>query len=130
MAGHNRKEYMMIFGALTVLTIVEVAIPMLSDKYGGKKTAYDAKLFFSFMPHWTTSALLALSVVKAGLVGMFFMHLKHETKWLKFIAVLPAIAALYAVMLGAEAFYRYYLEIYNVANPVVVTQHIKSAVGK
>jgi len=127
MAGHDRKLYLKVFFALAILTVIEIAIPFIANKYGydstGKdaetaKTASGAGLFFIFTPHWSSSALFLLSVAKAGLVGLVFMHLKFETKWLKFIALLPAIAAFYAVMLCGEAFYRHFLEISNVAEPV------------
>lgn len=128
MAGHDRKLYLKVFFALAVLTAIEIAIPLMANKYGydaaghaGDKatTAGKSGLFFLFTPHWSSTALFLLSVAKAGLVGLVFMHLKFETKWLKFIAILPAIAALYAVMLCAEAFYRHFLEISNAAEPVV-----------
>jgi caa(3)-type oxidase subunit IV len=120
MAGHDRKTYFKIFFALSILTVVEVAIPFVANKYAyapGEhseiaRTSADSHvmLFNVFSPHWSSVALYALSIAKAGLVGLFFMHLKFETKWLKFIAILPAIAGLYAIMLGAEAFYRYGFE--------------------
>ncbi len=106
-SGHDRKLYFKVFLALLVLTIIEVAIPLIAHKYGDGKVV-TASLFGAFMPHWSSTALYALSIVKAGLVGLFFMHLKFETKWLKLIAVLPAIAGFYALMLCAEVFYRYW----------------------
>lgn len=117
MAGHDRKTYVKIFFALTILTAVEVAIPFIDHKYNGKYGAKEAGLFLQFTPRWSSSVLYLLSIVKAGLVGMYFMHLKYETKWLKFIALLPAIAGLYAIMLCGEAFYRYFYEIYNILDP-------------
>jgi caa(3)-type oxidase subunit IV len=101
-ASHDRKTYYKVFVWLFVLTIVEVLVPMWADKYGDRQT-----LLASFMPHWSTSALFVLSAAKAAIVGLFFMHLKFETKWLKFIAVMPAIAIFYAFSLGAEAFFRF-----------------------
>jgi caa(3)-type oxidase subunit IV len=119
MSGHDRKSYYKVFFALLVLTLVEVAVPYLAHKYKGLHGAYEAKLFFSFTPHWSSLALYLLSIVKAALVGLFFMHLKFETKWLKFIAILPGIAGFYAVVMCAEAFYRYFLELHNVAEPIM-----------
>jgi len=61
MSSHiNRKEYWMVFGALFALTILEVGVVYM----GVPKTP----LFL---------ALSGLAVVKASLVGLFFMHLKH-----------------------------------------------------
>ena len=99
---HNRKTYFKVFAALAALTVIEILVPMWANKYGDAKS-----LLTSFTPHWSTSALYALSVAKAALVGLFFMHLKFETKWLKFIAILPAIAVFYALTLGAESFFRF-----------------------
>jgi hypothetical protein len=117
MSGHNRKTYFKIFLALGILTVVEIAIPILTNKYGyenatdAARTAEQVGLFNVFTPHWSSTALYFLSFAKASLVGLFFMHLKFETKWLKFIAILPGIAAFYALMLCAEAFYRHVLEV-------------------
>jgi cytochrome c oxidase subunit IV len=100
--AHDRKTYYKVFAALGILTVIEIVIPMVAHKYGD-----DRSPLAGFTPHWSTSALYALSIAKAALVGLFFMHLKFETKWLKFIAVLPAIAIFYAVFLGAEAMFRF-----------------------
>lgn len=119
MSGHDRKTYLKIFVILAILTAVEIAIPMIDHKYQGLYGAYEAKLFFQFTPRWSSSALFALSIVKAGLVGLYFMHLKHETKWLKFIALLPAIAGFYAVVMCGEAFYRFFYSHHNYLDPVL-----------
>lgn len=102
MAGHDRKAYIKVFFILFALTIVEVAVPFVADKYGNGTSALAGR----FAPHWSTVALYALSIAKAAYVALFFMHLKFETKWLKFIAILPTTAAFYAVTLGAEAYFR------------------------
>ena len=102
MAGHDRKTYFKVFLILFVLTIIEVIIPQVANKYGENP----AQLHLSFAPHWSSTALYLLSGAKAAYVALFFMHLKFETKWLKFIAILPATAAFYAVMLCAEAYFR------------------------
>ncbi|MBI3820887.1 MAG: cytochrome C oxidase subunit IV family protein [Planctomycetes bacterium] len=118
MAGHDRKTYIKIFLTLTILTAIEVAIPFIDRKYGGKFGAREAGLFLTFTPRWSSSMLFMLSIVKAGLVGLYFMHLKYETKWLKFIAMLPAIAGFYAVMMCGEAFYRFFYANWNMLDPV------------
>ena len=111
MSGHHRKTYFAVFIALGVLTAIEIFIPNFAVKYGNNNIV-TPQLFGSFTPDWSSTALYALSIAKASLVGLFFMHLKFETKWLKFIAILPIIAGFYALMLTAEAFYRYWLEGY------------------
>lgn len=91
MAHVNRKQYWKIFVALTVLTVLEVAlvyIPGISRVLMGV-------------------GLCTLAIVKATLVGYFFMHLGHETKPLKLTVAIPmAVPAFYAFVLIAEAVWR------------------------
>ncbi len=87
--GH-KKEYFFIFVLLTFLTAVEIwvaEIPGLSKLGKG-------------------SALTFLAVGKAFIVAFFYMHLKDETKWLKFIAAVPITAGIYATVLCLEAIYK------------------------
>lgn len=79
------KEYMIIFVALAVLTLVEVAIPE-----------------FKFPQLWHAGSLTFLALVKAGLVGWFYMHLKEEYLWLKIIALIPVSAFIYAAVVTLE----------------------------
>ena len=87
-ASHT-KEYLIVFGALALLTVVELYIPELDTSQFAKG-----------------SALVAVAVVKAFLVGYFYMHLKDERAWLKFIACVPLSAALYAAAVILESLYR------------------------
>ena len=91
MSSHiNRKEYWMVFGALFLLTILEVGVVYMHVP--------QTPLFI---------ALSGLAVVKASLVGLFFMHLKHETKILRrSIAIPMSIPAFYALILIAEGAWR------------------------
>lgn len=95
MAGHgeqhvsHKKEYIIVFFVLAILTVVEVMIPDL-------KVAYFYK----------ASSLVLLAASKAFVVAYFYMHLKEETGWLRFIAALPIVAVLYAVVLMLESYYR------------------------
>ncbi|MFO0755474.1 MAG: cytochrome C oxidase subunit IV family protein [Byssovorax sp.] len=87
----NRKEYMVIFGLLALLTILEVGVAKVPGISKGLMA----------------SALMLLALTKAALVGLFFMHLKHETKFLRYQVALPMAApALYAIVLMAEAAWR------------------------
>ena len=87
--GHT-KEYLIIFGILTALTVVELFIPGLTN-----------------VPHITKGVLLTVfAAVKAFFVGYFFMHLKEEKTWLKFIALIPLAAVVYACALVLEGMYR------------------------
>jgi caa(3)-type oxidase subunit IV len=91
MSSHiNRKEYWMVFGALFVLTILEVGVVYMHVPR--------TPLFL---------ALAGLAVVKASLVGLFFMHLKHETRILRRSVAIPmSIPAFYALVLIAEGAWR------------------------
>ena len=86
----HTKEYIVIFFVLTFLTIVELIIPSL------KNVSY----FFR------ASSLTLLAIGKAAVVAYYYMHLKDETKWTKFIALIPVSAAIYATVVILESVYR------------------------
>jgi caa(3)-type oxidase subunit IV len=87
--GHA-KEYIIVFVILTVLTVVELYIPGLKN-----------------ISHLTKGLLLTgMASGKAFFVAYFFMHLKEEKPWLKFIAAIPFSAALFAFVLVLEGIYR------------------------
>jgi caa(3)-type oxidase subunit IV len=91
MAHVNRKEYVVILIVLAVLTALEIAVALMHSIPKGLMV----------------SALVGLALAKAALVGLFYMHLKHETKGLKLTVLLPfAAPALYAFVLIAEAAWR------------------------
>lgn len=87
----NRKQYWVIFVYLLVLTVLEVGLVYIPGVPKGLMV----------------SALILLAITKAALVGLFYMHLKHETRILKLTVAIPmASPALYAVVLIAEAAWR------------------------
>jgi cytochrome c oxidase subunit 4 len=91
--GHapNRREYMVIFAVLFVLTVLEVAVAQIPGI---------ARILVG-------TALVALALTKAACVGLFYMHLKHETKVLKMTVAIPmATPMVYALILIAEAAWR------------------------
>ena len=67
--------YVLVFVALAVVTAIEV--------FAGQGLPAEAKLI----------ALLAMAVVKAILVVMFFMHLKYDTKWYSRMLIFPLFMA-------------------------------------
>lgn len=85
----HKKLYLIIFFALAVLTVVEIAIAESALAY-----------------HLIATSVIALALGKAFLVAYFFMHLNEETKWLKWIAAVPCSAFLYAAVLIAESMFR------------------------
>jgi cytochrome c oxidase subunit 4 len=81
--GHKHPDYMKIFWALAILTVVELAVVFMPM----------SKLVIG-------AALVVLAVWKAALVAMYFMHLRFETKTLGAIAITPlAIATLLVFLL-------------------------------
>lgn len=87
----NRKEYFAIFFVLFALTVLEVGVAQVP---GISKTLMGL-------------ALVALAVTKAAFVGLYYMHLKHETRILKLTVAIPlATPAVYALVLIAEAAWR------------------------
>lgn len=85
----HRGEYYVVFAVLTILTLVELYVPKMAISQFAKG-----------------SALTALALMKAGFVGWFYMHLKEETRWLKFIALIPVSAFIYAAVVVLESIYR------------------------
>jgi cytochrome c oxidase subunit IV len=91
--GHkpNIREYMIIFAVLFVLTVLEVAVAQVPGISKGLMAI----------------ALIGLALTKAACVGLYYMHLKHETKILKLTVALPfAAPAVYALVLISEAAWR------------------------
>jgi caa(3)-type oxidase subunit IV len=91
--GHtpDRRQYFVIFGVLFVLTVLEVVVAQLPGI---------GKAFLG-------TALVGLALAKAACVGLFYMHLKHETRILRVGVAIPLAApALYAFVLIAEAAWR------------------------
>jgi cytochrome c oxidase subunit 4 len=78
-----------LFAALIVLTIVQIIIK--SQGIG-------------MMENNVIQSIIAL--FKVFLVAYYFMHLKDEALWLKFIAILPIFAVLYTVFVAVESVVR------------------------
>lgn len=80
--GASIKAYMVVFGSLAVLTLIEVAIP----------------LYFDFPKMMQIIILVALALWKALLVALYYMHLRFEPKRLKWMVVAPLPLALILVL--------------------------------
>ena len=85
----HTTEYVIVFFALTLLTGLELAIPGLQVEYYLKAVS-----------------LISLAFGKAFIVAYFYMHLKEEKGWLKFIAALPILAVIFAFVLILESVFR------------------------
>ena len=86
----HTKEYLFIFGLLTLLTVLELFVPGIENV---------SKLIKG-------SVLTVLAIGKAFLVAYFFMHLKEEKTWMKLVAAVPISAALYAAVVILESLAR------------------------
>jgi cytochrome c oxidase subunit IV len=77
---------------LAFLTVIEVFIPRV---YSADHSAHTKMLLLNM-----------LAFGKATIVAAFFMHLKWEKPWLKYIALMPAYMGVFAILLMIESFYR------------------------
>jgi len=92
-AGHEfeHPNYMAVWAALLVLTVLEVGA-----------------LYLPFGKLIVVLTLLALSVVKAVLVGMYFMHLKFERWVLIAIISYPLMLSVVLTVLTFTSLYRHW----------------------
>jgi caa(3)-type oxidase subunit IV len=72
----SKAQYFWVWGALLVLTAVEVWL--------GYKQVFQPKLMLE--------VLLALSVVKSALIIGYFMHLKFESALMRWMIVISVVA--------------------------------------
>lgn len=83
---------MRVFVGLIVLTVLEVGVAHPS---------------MNIAKNLLVPALVALALGKAAIVALYYMHLKGETKFMKWTVAFPiAFPALYAFILIAEGMYR------------------------
>ncbi|GFO61559.1 hypothetical protein GMST_38840 [Geomonas silvestris] len=84
------KIYFVVWGALLVLTAVTVAVSYLN------------------LGLWNATVALAIASLKAGLVALYFMHLRHEIKLVLGFAIFPfLILGLILVGTLVDAIYRF-----------------------
>ena len=83
------KEYLAVFFLLAFFTFIELFVPDM-----------DATTMVK------GAILTFIATIKAFAVAYWYMHLKEETKWLKFIAAIPISAGCYALMVILESMYR------------------------
>lgn len=87
---HPKPNYMGVFVLLTVLTAVEVGIT-----------------YMHFAQWVMVLTLVILAIVKAGMVALYFMHLKYDNKVLTVIAGVPMVLLAIAVAAIAYEFTHY-----------------------
>ena len=76
------KTYLMVFGALMVLTVVTVGISYLRLEV-----------------HEAIMIALAVATVKGSLVALYFMHLNHERKLIYYALMLTAVFFLFLMII-------------------------------
>ena len=90
--GPTLSTFLTIWITLGLLTVVEIFVP----------TEYSA----AWNQHTKMLLLVILATGKAMLVAAFFMHLKWESRWVRWIALMPAYMGLFAVLLMVEEAFR------------------------
>lgn len=88
----HRGEYVTIFLTLGFLTFLEIFVPQV---YGAEWSGHTKMLLLSI-----------LAITKAGLVAMYFMHLKSEAKWVRWIGYSPMYMAGAVIIIMLESVYR------------------------
>jgi cytochrome c oxidase subunit 4 len=71
------KKYVAIFAWLAVLTVVEIVASQLP-----------------LAKRAVAVILIATALIKASLVALYFMHLRHETKLIISMVVIPTLIAI------------------------------------
>ena len=90
---HSHKStYITIWLVLALLTAVEIFVPEVYSAPWNQQT----KMLL----------LVGLAVAKAVLVGLYFMHLKWEKPWVKWIAMMPGYMAIFTILLMLETVFR------------------------
>ena len=89
----TRSTFVTIWLVLAFLTVIEVFVPQV---YAARQEATLKMLL-----------LVLLASGKALLVALFFMHLKWEKPWIKWIALMPAYMGFAAIILMLEEHFRW-----------------------
>jgi len=91
-AAHSRGQYLAVFVSLGVLTLVELGVARTPGIPRGA----------------AIPALVLLAVAKAALIALFYMHLRFETRILRFTVLGPLVApGVYGLVLMADAAWRF-----------------------
>jgi cytochrome c oxidase subunit IV len=88
MASHviPPRTYLLVYAALIVLTVTTVGMDLL------------ARQNYIHLGHWQNEIALAIAVVKASLVILFFMHVWYSTR-LTWVVALSSLLWL-AILIG------------------------------
>jgi caa(3)-type oxidase subunit IV len=87
----TRKNYLVVFGLLCVLTVAEVGVVYVPG----------------IARAWLIVTLVLMAFAKAGLVIMTFMHLSAESRMVRLSVLVPfVLPPLFALVLIADAGWR------------------------
>jgi len=82
---HKHPNYMAIFYTLIALTVIELGVAQLPHYVQGSTRIMIV-------------ALVALALVKAMLVGLYFMHLRFERKTFVILVSFPLVLAVVLII--------------------------------
>jgi caa(3)-type oxidase subunit IV len=85
--------YTVVFGALAVLTVIEVVSAELL-----KGAIHDAPDAAAALQAIKAILLLGIAIIKSSLVIWFYMHLKSENKLIAVVILLPLLIAGLSIM--------------------------------
>ena len=85
--AHPHPNYMAVFYALFAITVAEVGI-----------------VYVPMPIALLVSILMVMALVKAGMVALYFMHLKYDNKTLTVIAATPLLLVAIAVAVVSYEF--------------------------
>jgi len=88
----HRATYITIFLILGFLTFLEIYVPEVYAAYWSGTT----KMLL----------LTILAITKAALVALYFMHLKYEMPWLRWIGYSPIYMGFAVIIIMLESLYR------------------------
>lgn len=94
-SDHEKPRYMLVWGGLALLTAIEVGTAFLvRSAMAGLGLDVPERTVTMLI----VAILIGLAIWKAALVALYFMHLKWETKALKWLAVAPIGPAIILVV--------------------------------
>ncbi len=87
---HPQPNYIAVFGWLTLLTAVEVAFSYVQNIFPSLEAMGLAQ---GLLRAGLITVLVAIAVAKAALVGLFFMHLKYDSRWYSVVLIVSLFFA-------------------------------------
>lgn len=107
-----RRTLWNVFWIMLIVTLFELVIGFMAPSRGWSGTL------------WLKTLFIALTLVKAAAIVMWFMHLKHEVKFFKYVILLPYIILMtYTIFIVLdEGTYSSHSENRTKVDPILVKQ--------